>query len=299
METRLSNPAFIVLKAALACAIALLLDTLLDNPDHVTSTFVAVLCITPTVLIGVRNAWSQIASSLIGGVWGMLSNLLALTPLLGLPLAVGAAIASAFALRVGAGYPVAAFTALLMILVPQGTPIETFNTRFLALFIAAISSFVVNAGVSAMLYRRTYKARLAKVENFVFDSLLPVIEGDQALADQGFDLLSILQGQLRNTLAELKLRRAWKTYHKIQPMLVRTQRLNYLLHLIWDLAYLLREEGVPQHEVAAFIAWIRKPDPDHFPFLPDALLGVQKRIVHVLGQLDEELPPVTAKGPLV
>lgn len=286
MQTRLSNPAFIVLKAALACAIALSLDALLGNPDHVTSTFVAVLCISPTVILGVRNAWDQIASSLVGGIWGILAILLGLAPIVGLPVAVGASIASAFALRVGSGYPVAAFTALFMILVPQDTPVETFNTRFLALFIAAVSSFVVNALVSAMLYRSIFKERLSKVETFVFDSLLAVIEGDQAIADQGFDLLAILQGQLRNTLAELVLRRAWKTHAEIQPMLIRTQRLNYLLHLIWDLAYLLREEGVPQHEVAAFIAWIRKPDPEHFPFLPDALLGVQKRIVHVLGQLD-------------
>ena len=138
-----------------------------------------------------------------------------------------------------------------------------------------------------MIYRSIYRERLAKVEKIIFDSLLPVIEGDQLIADKGFDLLGILQGQLRNTLEELKLRRAWKTHAELSPLLVRTQHLNYLLHLVWDLAWLLREEGIPQHEVAAFIAWIRHPDPEHFPFLPDPLLGVQKRIVHVLKQLDE------------
>lgn len=272
-------------KATLVCALALLLDALLGNRDHVTSTFVAVLCMSPTVLIGVRNAWAQVVGSLVGGIWGTLANLLGLLPLVGLPLAVGASIASAFALRLGEGYPVAAFTALFMILVHQGTPLATFQNRFLALFIAAVSSFVVNAAVSAMLYRGIYRERLLKVETFVFDSLLPVIEGDQRRADEGFDLLAILQGQLRNTLAELKLRRDWKTHTEIQALLARTQQLNYLLHLVWDLAWLLREEKVPQHEVVAFVGWIRKPDPAHFPFLPDPLLGVQKRIVHVLGQL--------------
>lgn len=288
METRLTNPAFMVLKAALACALALGLDQLLGNPDHVTSTFVAVLCMSPTVLIGIRNAWAQIVGSFVGGLWGTLSNLLGLTPIVGLPIAVGAAIGSAFALRISEGYPVAAFTALFMILVHQATPLATFQTRFLALLIAAVSSFVVNAGVSAMLYRSIYKERLFKVESFVFDSLLPVIEGDLQRADEGFDLLGILQSQLRNTLAELSLRRAWKTHDELKQMLIRTQRLNYLLHLIWDLAFLFREEKVPQHEVVAFIGWIRKPDAEHFPFLPDPLLGVQKRIVDVLSQINQQ-----------
>lgn len=286
MEAQLTNPRFMVFKAILVCVIALLLDELLGNPDHVSSTFVAILCLSPTVLIGVRNAWAQLLGSLVGGLWGTVANLLSLNPLVGLPLAVGAAIASCFGLRINQGYPVAAFTALFMILVQQATPIETFEVRLLALLIAAISSFMVNTLVSAMIYRSIYQDRLKKVEEFVYDSLLPVIEGNQLLADQGFDLLGILQGQLRNTLAELKLRRAWKTHAKIQLILVRTQHLNYLLHLVWDLAWLLREEKIPQHEVAAFIAWIRHPDPDNFPFLADPLLGVQKRIMHVLSQLE-------------
>lgn len=274
-------------KATLACVLALLLDQLLGNRDHVTSTFVAVLCLSPTVLIGLHNAWAQLVGSFVGGIWGTIANLLGLVPLIGLPLSVGASIATAFALRLGEGYPVASFTALFMVLIHQGTPLATFQNRFLALFIAAVSAFVVNTGVSAMLYRSTYRERLAKVETFVFDSLLYLIEGDLKRADEGFDLLGILQGQLRNTLAELKLRRAWKTHAELEVLLIRTQRLNYLLHLVWDLAWLFREEKVPQHEVVAFIGWIRQPDSEHFPFLPDSLLGVQKRIVHVLRQLDE------------
>ena len=132
METQLTNPTFMVLKAALACAIALSLDELLGNPDHVTSTFVAVLCMSPTVLIGLRNAWAQVIGSLVGGLWGTLVNLLGLTPIVGLPIAVGASIASTFGLRISSGYPVAAFTARFMILVQQATPLETFETRFLA-----------------------------------------------------------------------------------------------------------------------------------------------------------------------
>jgi len=288
METQLSNPLFIVLKITLACAVALLLDRLLGNPDSVSSTFVTVLCISPTVLIGLRNAWAQVIGSLIGGLWGTLANILNWPELVALPLAVGAAVATAFALRVSSGYPIAAFTALFLILVERGTPLETFETRFLALFIALISSFVINALVSAMLYRDIYHRRLHKVESEIFKSLTRVAAGQQAEADKGFELIGILQQQLSRTLFELKLRQAWQTHAEISQMLQRTRHLGYLLHLVLDLAYLQQEEQIPLDETLQFVAWIQSPERGHFPFLADPLLGIQKRIVHVLNQLAKE-----------
>lgn len=285
-ENQLSNPLFIVLKALLACAVALSLDQLLGNPDHVSSTFVAVLCISPTVLIGLRNAWAQVLGSLVGGLWGTWAALLGLPFEVGVPLAVAASVASSFVLKISTGYPVAAFTALFVILVPRETPIATFETRLLALGIAGISSFLINAAVSAMLYRSIYHRRLHKLEHFVFNSLPAVLHGNRQLADSGFSLLATLQQQLRQTLQELSLRRAWKTHAEIERMLQRTQHLTYLLHLVWDLAYLHAEAGVALEESDGFLAWVRDPDSRPFPFLPDPLLGVQKRMVHVLSQLD-------------
>lgn len=291
MESQLSNPLFIVLKATLACAVALLADHLLGNPDHVSSTFVAVLCISPTVLIGLRNAWAQILGSLVGGIWGVswlfLSETFALPRLMGLPLAVGLAISSAFLLNIRSGYPVAAFTALFMVAIPRSTPLLTFEVRFLALFVAALSSFVINALVSAMLYQSIFARRLKKVESFIEDSLLSVFTGNQALADQGFSLLNTLQQQLHNTLAELQLRRAWNLQEEIQQFLARCQKLSYLLHLVLDLRYLCQEEDIATAEVEPFIHWLLQPDESTFVFLPDPLLGLQKRIVAVLKELKE------------
>lgn len=287
METQLSNPRFIVFKVTLACAIALLLDRLLGNPDSVSSTFVTVLCISPTVLIGLRNGWAQIVSSLIGGLWGTAANLMGAPILVGLPLAVGGSVGSSFLLRVSSGYPVAAFTALFMILVQYHDPLFTFQNRFLALFIALVSSFVVNALVSAMLYRSIYRQRLDKVEDFVYHSLDAVIRGDQARADTGFELITCLQQQLRQTLFELRLRRDWETHAQIERLQLRVQKLNYLLHLVLDLAFLRAEEGLPIEEIQDFIDWMRQPQAEHFPLLPDALIGVQRRLVHVLLELQE------------
>lgn len=311
METQLSNPSFIVLKATLACAVALLLDRFLGNPDSVSSTFVTVLCISPTVLIGLRNAWAQIIGSLVGGLWATGANLLSLDPLIGLPLAVGGAIGSSFALRIASGYPVAAFTALFMILVSRGTPIDTFQVRFLALFIALLSSFLVNALVSAMLYKDIYTRRLLKVEKQILASFEAVLQGEHSKADAGFALLGVLQQQLQRTLFELKLRRDRVTSLEIERMLRRTRHLGYLLHLVLDLAYLSREEKVELQQVQNFLNWVKatsaldlereaqeapplpaqppSADLKHksipFELLPDALVGVQKRIVYVVREL--------------
>lgn len=285
MAVQLSNPLYIVLKVILATALALLLDQWLGNPDHVSSTFVAVLCVSPTVLIGLRNAWAQVLGSLVGGIWGTLANLIAGPVTLMLPLAVGGAVASSFGLRIASGYPVAAFTALFMILVQWETPWLTFETRFLALFIAAVSSFVINVLVSSMLYRQIYAYRLEKVERYVFAVLPEVIQGNYTPADQGFELLSTLQEQLRQTLFELRLRRAGGQQQTLTQQLERTRQLNYFLHLIWDLACLRQEEQVELRELEAFIAWLQNPAGQAFVFLPDQLLGVQKRVVSVFKEL--------------
>jgi uncharacterized membrane protein YgaE (UPF0421/DUF939 family) len=291
MESELSNPIFIILKATLACAVALIADYWLGNPDHVSSTFVAVLCISPTVLIGLRNAWAQILGSFVGGIWGvswlLLADTFALPLLPGLPLAVGLAVASTFLLKIQSGYPVAAFTALFMVAVPQTTPLLTFETRFLALFVAAVSSFLINALVSAMLYQRIYARRVKKVEGFIETILIPVFQGDQKLADRGFALLNILQQQLRNTLFELQLRRAWTMHKDIHTFLLRTQKLSYLLHLVLDLRFLCQEENTASESVEPFLEWLLNPDEENFVFLPDHLLGLQKRIVSVLKDLKE------------
>ena len=66
----LGNPWFLTLKAALATLLALLLDGLTGNPDSVSSTFIAVLCVSPTVLMGLRRALTQMVGSVAGGLWG-------------------------------------------------------------------------------------------------------------------------------------------------------------------------------------------------------------------------------------
>ncbi|MEM8996230.1 MAG: hypothetical protein AAGF23_15690 [Acidobacteriota bacterium] len=99
---------FLAGKAAAACAVALLIDGLTGNPDHVSSTFVAVLAVSPVVLMGLRRSFDQIAGSALGGLLGAGAMLAGLDLGVGIPVAVGLSILAAFALGFGRGYTVAA-----------------------------------------------------------------------------------------------------------------------------------------------------------------------------------------------
>jgi uncharacterized membrane protein YgaE (UPF0421/DUF939 family) len=287
MTSQLTNPLFMVFKAILACVLALMLDQLLGNPDHVSSTFVALLCLTPTVSMGLLNARAQIISGLLGALFGTGLNLLGWPMELALPLAVGLAIGSSFALRMGAGYSTAAFSALFVVLVHFHSPAQTLGVRVLSLSIAALSSFLVNALVSALIYRDIFTERMGKVEKQLYAVLPAVIAGHGEQADQVFELLAVLKQQMNQTLQELAFRRDWQTHAQVLALRKRAQLLNYLLHLVWDLAWLQAEEGLEGAEVEAFVAWIRGERAD-FMLLPDALLGIQRRIVSVLKRLHAE-----------
>lgn len=285
MIYRLSNPPLLVIKAVIATLCALILDHILGNPDHVSSTFVAVLCISPTVVMGLKNAKEQFIGSLIGGVWGAgflyLNHPLELT----LPFAVGCAIGSVFLFKLRNAYPIAAFTALFMLVVPWGTPFETLKVRFLALSIAALSAFLVNVLISSMFYSSIFQRRYEKTKEIVWGILEPVLNGDFDQADSGFELLVNLQGQLSYTLTELRLRHSQDTLYDIQTLLTQTRRMQYLLHLILELGILFQEKNVSQDDIRDFINTMQHiGDIENTPLHEDIeIQNTQKRILITLG----------------
>ena len=284
MTTAARDLLFLAFKALLACLVTLLLDDLIGNPDHVSSTFVAVLSVAAVALAGLRSGVQQLAGSALGGVWGTLATLAGLPPLAGVPLAVGLAIVTAFAMRAGPAYPIAAFTALYLVLVPQGTPLETLGIRLLAVTSGAVGGLLVNVAVSALAYRRIYLRRLAAVEGEV-RALLPVaaLEGPDA-AERGFARLAALQAELDEALRELRWRRARATHAAIRQMWWRVERLRTLLHLVCNLGLVATEEGVPAAEVAPFAAWLAAPSGPPPP-LPEPLAAPGRRVVAALDAL--------------
>ena len=120
MTASLRDLLFLAGKAFLACLATILLGHAVGNPDHVSSTFVAVLSVSAVALAGLRTGLTQLAGSALGGVWGTLAALAGVPHQVAVPAAVALAIVTAFAVRAGSAYPIAAFTALYLVLVPRG-----------------------------------------------------------------------------------------------------------------------------------------------------------------------------------
>jgi hypothetical protein len=268
---------FLAAKALLACLVTLQLDGLLGNPDHVSSTFVAVLSVAVVALAGLRQGATQLLGSALGGVWGTCATLAGLPPLAGVPLAVGLAVVTAFAARAGSAYPIAAFTALYLILVPQGTPLATLGIRMLAVTSGVVGGLVVNVVVSALFYRGIYERRLAAVEDEVRALLPAAVRDGLDAAEGGFARLAALQGDLDAALQELRWRRAWRTHAAIRDMWWRVEKLRTLLHLASHVGWLVASEGVDASAVAPLVEWLRAPS-GPAPAVPEALEDAVRRL---------------------
>ena len=284
MSESIKDYLFLAAKAALACLVAMLLDRLVGNPDSVSSTFVAVLCVSPVVLMGIRQAGSNLVGSALGGIWGALALQLDLPTLLGVPGAVGLAILTAYAARVPGGYPVAAFTALYLILVPRDTPLDTLGVRLLAVSSGAAAGFVVNLVVSAIFYRNIFRDRLSLAERKIHDLVAAAARQGPDAAESGFALLAGLQGNLAQALEELRWRRAWTTHAEIQEMWSRVEHLRFLLHLASHVGYIVQAQGIEEAEIAPLLAWIENPD-GPAPEVPPPLRAPVGRIEKTLDAL--------------
>ena len=238
---------------------AVILNMLTGNPDYVSSIFVAVLCISPTVLMGLRRAFAQFSGSALGGIWGTLMNYFAAPLWIGIPLAVGPAVLSSLLLGQRMGYQIAAFTALFVQIVPRGSPVDTMHVRMLAVSIGALSGLAVNILVSAALYRLIFERRLRIVEERIQELLAELpLEGSQVVKE-GFEYLKMLQEELALALEELKWRRNWKMREQIARIQERTEELNLLLHLILDLGYMMEEKNVTLAQMHDFFVWLKNP----------------------------------------
>lgn len=291
MSTATRDLSFLSFKALLTCFVTLLLDRLVGNPDHVSSTFVAVLSVSAVALAGLRQGLAQLTGSAVGGVWGTLATVAGLPHLAGVPLAVAAAIVSAFAARAAAGYPIAAFTALYLVLVPQGTPFETFGIRLLAVSCGAVGGLVVNVAVSSFAYRRIYVRRLADAEARI-RALVPAAaaQGPDA-AEQGFALLAELQRDLDHALTELRWRRARRSHAEVRRLWWRVEHLRSLLHLAANLGWVVRREELPRDALAPLLAWLAAPSGPAPAAVPAAIAEPVGRVESALARLDQDPAP--------
>jgi len=252
----LANVNFLSLKALLATGLALGLDLLLNNPDHVSSTFVALLCISPTVLMGLRRGTAQFTGSIIGGLIGTALAYLGLPLIIALPIAVGLAVFMSIHTGQILGYTVAGFTALFVLAVPQGTPIETFQIRILAIFIGSFSGFIVNVFVSSFDYIRIFERKIKVTEDYICDLILKSSKQGPSVMSQAFTFVSVVQQELSMAKEEVILRKSQSILKKIRKMDNRLYNLIHLVHLFIDMDYIQKEKNIPTEDTEDFFIWI-------------------------------------------
>lgn len=294
----LVNPAILAVKSGAATALALLFDVLTGNPDRVTSAFLSVMCTSPTVIMGLRRSFTYLVCSALGAGVGTTMVLGRVPAHAGVPAAVAISVWLCFRIGRPMGYLMAAFSALIVQLVPRGTPLETVGVRMLAVFTATLSGFLVNLAVSSSSYRTIFARRLARIEVHV-DALLgqAATEGPESVRP-GFALIRTLSEELAHGLEELEWRGDRVALEYLQRIHDRVEFLQHLLHLVLDVGLTLELAGKDPTAAREFLAWLRDrrgPPPE----APDGARGPVRRILELVrlqgrGSIPEAVAEVTA-----
>lgn len=284
----LISPFWLALKAGAASGVALLLAQATACPDLVSTTFVAVLCTSPTVLLGMRLATAQLLGSAVGGACGAAMVAAGVPVFPGIPLAVFLAVGASFAMRYPKGYQAAAFTALFVQAIPRGGPMDTLAVRILAIAIAALSGFVVNVVVSARAYRAIFTDRLRRVEEHCDSLLVEAAAAGPSKVSPAFDLLSLMERELAGAQEELTWRGDEETAFWLGKISARVYAIHHLLHLVYDLGLLMEDHAVPLEEVRPFLEWVRCGEGER-PAVPPALGACASRIEALWGTLHQRV----------
>lgn len=282
----LLNPFPVAVKAGAAAALAMGLSFAAGNPDLVSAAFVAVLCTSPTVMMGLRQARDQLAGGLLGAVLGVAFLLAGVGVNVGVPVAVTLSVGASFGLGIPQGYIGATFSALFVQLVPMGDAGETLGVRALALGIAAFSGFVVNLVVSSHAYRFIFVRRLRRVEEHADALLAAAPEAGPRSVHPGFALVGQLEQELEQTIAELRWRSNARDLAWVQKVARRVEAIHHLLHLVYDLGLLCEEHDVPVVAVGPLLTWARSGEGAR-PDVPAPLAAGADRIVVLWRDLRE------------
>lgn len=282
----LAHPGFLAVKAALAALLALALNHLLANPDAVSASFVAVLCVSPTLLMGLRRAGQQLIGSLLGGMCGCLAMLAGVAPELGIPLAVGLSVFASLRLGFELAWPATAFSALFLQAVPRGTPMETFGVRLLSIGIAACSGLLVNAIVTAGSYGPLFARRLRVIEAHARHALQAAGRGETAACEATLALLARAADEWRSALRELGWRGQPVLAGRLRSGALRLATWQRVLRGVLELCSAASEAGVPMEDRARLCAWLQRPAAPLPESVPEALAPWLERLGGLCRELD-------------
>ncbi len=232
----LDNPWPLALKAAFASMLAYLLCVALDLPDGVSAAFVAVVCVTPTVLAGLRRAVGQTIGSILGGVLAAIAMTLELPTAPSLGVSVGLSVFFVYLFRFPGAVTVAAFTAIYVHLLPLGAPGHTLWVRIAAVLVGAGAAMTVNTMASAMFYERIFARRFKRVVASTAARLERLAAGELEAMVPVFATLGSLSWELQQATTELRWRTTSVTAESVDRRRRQVRALIRVAHFAHDLA---------------------------------------------------------------
>ncbi|RYE84584.1 MAG: hypothetical protein EOO75_17945 [Myxococcales bacterium] len=260
--SRLVDPVFLGLKAAVASTLAVEALRVLGGHDLLSAGFVALVCISPSAHAGLRTGLQQVAGSLIGATAAGLPHLV--TPAAhGAPWALlpglAAALIGTFRLGLGGAYVVTGFTVLYFHTLSFGSPRATLAERLAAVLVGITGATLVNVVVSALMGPRIASRRLALVRGAVAASVrATALAPDRAglLADAAFSAVAELRLDLSAAARERLFPGAPKTRSTASDGLTRAAALEETAHLAHETALLLGDDasGARRRALAPLLA---------------------------------------------
>ncbi|MGQ0504980.1 MAG: FUSC family protein [Myxococcaceae bacterium] len=252
MNPVLAHPLSIALKASLSALAASLLVELLGMNDRLSATFVAVVCISPTVYTGLRRGLEQIAASTLGGVvtW-LLTLVLPLPRPVALVAALFITIWLCFRVGFGRAFLVGAFTVLYVLLIPGATIGATLSHRLASVAIGVACATALNVIVSFATYRSVFARRQRIARERVGSSFIALAEllrkgeTSSTVFEDVFPLLRALLDELCDAVRESRLRVASKSRARLTEMQHAVEELLAVAHHGKDLVLLLRRQPQP------------------------------------------------------
>ncbi len=236
---------FLAGKAAASAVLGWAGVTLLGNPDAVSAAFVAVICTSPIMLSGLKRARDQVLGSLIGGAVAALFAWIGLPFPLELALGVGLAVYLTMRLGFGAGFQVAAFTAIYLLLIPRGTPAHTLLIRLSSVAVGGTAAVAVNGLVSLAMYVRIFQRKERLATGLVAAQLRAIVATPEPPADGIEDLfvtLGALQSELADAVKELAWRKNPRLSYQVGRMANTARRLMNVAHQTRNSLLQVRDE---------------------------------------------------------
>ena len=244
----LANPFYLSLKAGLAVALALALVRFIEVRDLVSAAFVALACVSPTVVTGMRRGGEQLIASAIGGAVTL--TFLALLPRGPLTLGLSVGLTTLAIHRAGfmRAYLVAGFTVIYLVVLPADTPGMALEQRLLSVAAGVFSATAVNVAVSATSYRSIFRRRLDIVRGVLLSCLerLAACAKDPARASEAsrclepaFGVISQVELELLDAASEGRWRSRMSS--ELAALMTHTRTLGRLAHHAKELGLQVEE----------------------------------------------------------